>query len=232
MRAYWDRSAQENAAWYVDTSLDYSHPDMAKFFETGRTIVDEALAGEACPPVGSGLAVEIGSGLGRVCSALADRFAQVVGVDISPEMVKRASELVADPKVRFVVGDGEGITGVADGTADVVLSFTVFQHIPSIKVIEGYLVDAGRVLAPGGVFVFQWNNTPGATSWRVRRSVLSLLQRSGLHREQHGRHDAAFLGSRVPRATIESALRRGGLELCGTQGLDTLYAWAWAQKRA
>jgi hypothetical protein len=28
MRAYWDDAARRNAAWCVDTSLDFHHPDM------------------------------------------------------------------------------------------------------------------------------------------------------------------------------------------------------------
>src|SRR5688500_3858783 len=118
MRRYWDDAARTNAAWYVDTSLSFDHPDFERFFATGRTIVDEALSGSPVAPPGDGLAVEIGSGLGRVCLALADRFERVVGVDISPEMVERAKELVPDERVSFVVGSGSSLRPVEDGTAD------------------------------------------------------------------------------------------------------------------
>src|SRR5438093_9964969 len=90
MRTYWDEAARTNAAWYVDTSLEYDHPDMERFFSTGRRIVSEALDGSPVAPPGYSTAVEIGSGLGRVCLALADRFERAIGVDISPEMVQRA----------------------------------------------------------------------------------------------------------------------------------------------
>jgi len=232
MRRYWDDAARTNAAWYVDTSLSFDDPDFERFFATGRTIVDEALSGSPVAPPGEALAVEIGSGLGRVCLALADRFERVVGIDISPEMVERASELVPDERVTFEVGSGSSLHPVGDGTADCVLSFTVFQHIPSMAVIEGYIEEAGRVLRPGGVVVFQWNNTPGARRWALKRQALALLQRTGLHRERYNRHAPEFLGSRVPLARIDAALRRGGLELRRTKALDTLYAWAWAEKTA
>ena len=230
MRSYWDDRARVNAAWYVDTSLDFTAPDMVAFFETGRRIVSEALDGETPHPNG-GLAVEIGSGLGRVCLALADRFERVVGIDVSSEMVTRARELVDAGNVEFVLGDGATLAPVEDGSADLVLSFTVFQHIPDVKVIEDYIVEAGRILRPGGVLVFQWNNEAGSAAWRVRRMALGALQRSGVKREQHMRHDPAFLGSRVPLRTIETALARGGLTLERTRGLGTLYAWAWATKQ-
>jgi SAM-dependent methyltransferase len=231
MRAYWDEAARTNAAWYVDTSLDYDSPDIEKFFETGRVIVTEALEGSPLWPPGLGRAVEIGSGLGRVCRALAERFEHVVGVDISPEMVARARELVPDDRIAFHVGDGASLAPVADGSADLVLTFTVFQHIPSTKIIEGYIREAGRVLGPGGVFVFQWNNIPGPRRWAARRKALEVLQRTGLRTERYRRHAPAFLGSRVPVARVRRALASGGLELAHTKGLGTLYAWAWAVKR-
>jgi SAM-dependent methyltransferase len=230
MRDYWDARARDNAAWYVDTSLSYDDPDMQRFFTTGEVIVAEALDGAPAQPPGSGLAVEIGSGLGRVCQALAPRFAHVVGVDISPTMVERARELVHDTRVAFRLGDGETINGVDDGSADLVLSFTVFQHIPSVAVIEGYLREAGRVLRPGGVLVFQWNNEPGALRWRGRRWWLGFLQRSRIRPERYLRNAPEFLGSRVPVARIERALRAAGLELVATKGDGTLFAWAWARR--
>jgi SAM-dependent methyltransferase len=229
MREYWDERARENAPWYVDTSLDFVDPDMRTFFETGRKIVDEALGGSAVPER-TDLAVEIGSGLGRVCAALAKKFDRVIGLDVSPEMVARARQLVTDGRVTFEVGDGTTLTQVASGSADLVLSFTVFQHIPDVDVIEGYIAEAGRVLRPGGVLVFQWNNQPGALRWRVRRTALSVLQRSGMKPERYRRHDPAFLGSRVALERIDAALAQAGLELVDMRGGGTLYAWAWARK--
>ncbi|MHB8466596.1 MAG: class I SAM-dependent methyltransferase [Acidimicrobiales bacterium] len=231
MRTYWDDRAKTNAAWYVDTSLDYDHPDMERFWQTGRAIVADALDHSApAAPSGTDLAVEIGAGLGRVCVALAERFDRVIGVDISAEMVRQARDAVGTSNVSFVVGDGETLAGVTTASADLVLSFTVFQHIATVAVTERYLAEAGRVLKPGGLLVFQWNNEPGARRWRVRRAVLSALQRLGIRTEPLRRHDPAFLGTRVPLARITRALAAGGLRLEGTRGEGTLYAWAWATR--
>lgn len=230
MRSYWDDRAKSNAAWYVDTSLDFDDPDMERFWQTGQVIVTDALDNAPAQPGGTGLAVEIGPGLGRICLALADRFDRVVGVDISEEMVRQARAAVTNPKVSFVVGDGATITGVDNSSADLVMSFTVFQHISDVTVTERYLAEAGRVLKPGGLLVFQWNNEPGARRWRVRRAVLSLLQRLGIKGEPLLRHHAAFLGTKVPLARIRKALEAGGLKLQGTRGEGTLYAWAWATR--
>jgi len=229
MRDYWDERARTNAAWYVDTSIDFAEPDMDLFFATGERIVGEALDGAPASPPAYGLAVEIGAGLGRVCRALATRFERVVGVDVSAEMVARARELVPDDRIAFELNDGATLP-VADASADLVVSFTVFQHIPKVAVIRSYVGEAARVLHPGGLFAFQWNNLPGPTRWRVRRAALSALQRTGLRRETHGRNAAEFLGSRVTLSAITAALRDSGLELRGTRGTGTMFAWAWATR--
>jgi SAM-dependent methyltransferase len=231
MRSYWDDRARENAAWYVDTSLAFDDPDMDRFWEQGERIVAIGVDDAPLQPADRGLAVEIGSGLGRNCRALATRFDRVVGLDISPEMVRRAAELVPDPAVRFELVDGASMAPVGDGEADLVFSFTVFQHIPDARVIERYLHEAGRVLRAGGVLSFQWNNEQGHRRWAARRAVLGFLQRSGLRPERYRRHAPEFLGSRVPLARIEAALDAAGLELAGVRGAGTLYAWACARRR-
>lgn len=231
MRLYWESAAKENAAWYVDTSISYDDPDMAQFWEMGRTIAGIAMGGPV-QPANRELAVEIGPGLGRILKAIVDDhgFARAVGVDISSEMVARATELVGDERLTFHVGSGATLDPVETATADLVVSFTVFQHIPDVQLIAGYIAEAGRVLRPGGVFSFQWNNTPGARRWRVKRSLLWLLQRTGIRPERYKRHAPEFLGSRVPLAEITRYLDAAGLQLAGTRDPNTLYTWAWATK--
>lgn len=232
MRRYWDERARRNAIWYVDTSTDFENPDMETFLRTGEQIVEQALRQPTAPvlPLRRERAVEIGSGVGRICLALASDFDEVVGVDVSDEMVRQARELVDKPGVRFVVGDGSGITGVPDSSVDFVISFTVFQHIPDPDLIAGYLVDAARVLRSGGVLAFQWNNLAGHRRWLAKRYVLGMLYRLRLYSEQHGRTAPEFLGSRIPYSRIEETLSSAGLEVCGTADLGTLFAWCWARK--
>lgn len=232
MRRYWNERAVENAAWFVDTTLHYAAPDMERFMATGRQVVEHAFVDAPVKPTATTRAVEIGCGLGRLCDALADHFDEVIGIDIAPEMVRRSEELVDRPGVRFHVGDGASLAPIDDASTDFVLSFTVFQHIPDPAVIAGYLAEAGRVLRPGGVLAFQWNNEPGARRWRVRRWVLDRLQRSGIRPERRGRNAAEFLGSKVPMPRIRSMLADAGLELEHVEGAGTLFAWAWARRTA
>lgn len=231
MRSFWDAAAAANAAWYVDTSISYEDPDMDAFWETGRVVAGLALDGPVQPRARE-LAVEIGSGLGRIVRALVtdQGFDRAVGVDISPEMVRQARELNSDSRITFEVGSGDGLGQVEDGTADLVTSFTVFQHIPKLGVIEQYLMEAGRVLRPGGVLAFQWNNLPGQRRWAAKRELLGALQKVGLRSERFRRNAPQFLGSRVSLRRIERTLGRAGLRLEGTRDTGTLFAWAWATK--
>ena len=232
LRAYWDDAAQRNAAWYVDTSLDYDAPDMERFWATGEVVVAEALDNAPVAPPGTRLAVEIGSGLGRICRALSRRgFDEVVGVDISPTMVERARELATEPGVRFELGDGASLAPVPSRTADLVLTFTVFQHIPDESLIAGYLAESARVLRPGGVLVAQWNGTDGARRWALRRLLLTARSRLRVGKaDRYGREVPEFLGTRVPLPRMRVLLAQAGLELVEVRGEGTLFSWLWATR--
>jgi SAM-dependent methyltransferase len=227
MRAYWEERARLNAAFYVDTSLDYDAPDMERFLETGRVVVGHALDDAPVTPEQTGLAVEIGCGIGRICRALSERFDQVVGYDISAEMLRQAAPVVEGHPVELRLTEGASLPGLADASADLITTFTVFQHIPDVSVIRSYILEAGRALAPGGVFAFQWNNTPGASRWRARRAVMALVQRVG-RGDRYGRDQPEFLGSRVPLTVIDAALADAGLKRVGLRDPDQLFTWAWA----
>lgn len=230
MRDYWEDRARINAAFYVDTSLDYHAPDMQQFAETGRRVVQIALdEPPAVTPARTDHAVEIGCGLGRICRALAERFDHVVGVDISAEMLAQAAATVDDRRVEFRRTDGATLPGVDDASVDLVLSFTVFQHIPSLDVIRSYVGEAGRVLRPGGVFVVQWNGTPGVRRWQAHRLLRATLRRLG-RGDRLGRDAREFLGCRIPLQQMDEMLAAAGLGRVAVRDAGTLFTWAWAVK--
>lgn len=228
MQRYWDERARENAVYYVDTTCDYGAPDMDRFFETGRAIVREAFLEAPVQPSGRQLAVEIGPGLGRVCSALAPHFEAVIGVDVSDEMVRRARELVTDSNVTFEVGDGATLHSIDDACADLVVTFTVLQHVPKREVIVSYLREAARVLRPGGVLSAQWNGDARPNRYRMRGWWWRLQRRAGVLRDN--RAAPQFLGTPVPVSFVRGVLEDAGLVVEGTKGDGTLFSWIWARK--
>jgi SAM-dependent methyltransferase len=229
MRRYWDDRARENAVFYVDTTCSYDEPDIEHFFETGNGVVDRVLLGGPVGPAGHSLAVEIGSGLGRICKALAPHFDRVVGIDISAEMVRRARQLVPEPNVSFEVGDGVTLRSIDNETADCVFTFTVLQHLPTRDAIVGYLRESARVLRPGGVLVAQWNGDRHRLRFRARRWWWRIqhLVGAGHHRS---RLAPQFLGTPVSARYVRSVLESSGLSVEHMETEDTLFAWVWATK--
>lgn len=229
MRRFWDDRARENAAWFVDTSLDYDEPDLDAFLATGQRVVEQALLQAPVAPERHDVALEIGSGLGRICQALADHFSRVIGLDVSAEMVERAQALVTAPGVELRVSDGATLTGVEDASVDFVLSFTVFQHLPRPELVIAYLEEAARVLRPGGVLAVQWNNSP-RLRYEARTALLRAKRRVGLDRDHRHRDAPEFRGTTVPVARMRRTLEQAGLEVEGTEGEGTLFAWMWARR--
>jgi SAM-dependent methyltransferase len=100
--------------------------------------------------------LEIGCGAGRVTRALAGVFGEVVGVDISGEMVGRRPNCAPGPSQR--AGSPEQWQRPVPPRRpefDFAFSSIVFQHIPSYEVIRSYVMEVHRVLRPGALFKFQ-----------------------------------------------------------------------------
>jgi len=74
--------------------------------------------------------VDVGCGTGNLTRALLDKLSQagrVVAIDISNEMVKRASEKVSDPRVEWHVGDASRVP-IDDSSVDRIICFSVWPH--------------------------------------------------------------------------------------------------------
>jgi SAM-dependent methyltransferase len=194
MRRTWDALAAGETAVYVgDPATGAS--ELAGLF--GR------LGGDPH----SGTCVEVGCGPGRMTGSLAERFDQVVAVDVSPAMLERARATVAAPNVRFVAVSGERLDGVEHAIADTLVCYLVLQHLPSRRVIEEYLREFARVLAPAGEAYVQVPVLgPVGRVWRGLRGPLVAAGR----RPDTG---AAFRGFRLTEAELDSALAAARLQV-------------------
>lgn len=94
--------------------------------------------------------VEVGCGTGRNTTWLAERAAEVVGMDFSEAMLARAKARVNNPRVRFVQHDVSAAWPLADASADVVVAMLILEHVEHL---ENVFVEIARVLRSGGQFL-------------------------------------------------------------------------------
>lgn len=169
MREKWDLRARTDAVAFIEAHREI--PDLEGFFALGehfaQVLADPVLAG-----VARGRALDLGSGRGRVTRALARRFEEVVAVDVSAEMVRRAEALhpkAEFPNVSFHATDGVHLP-LEDESVDFVFSYEVFQHLPSRDVMCGNLLEVARVLRPEGLALVHVHRAPGAAAYWLERA--------------------------------------------------------------
>jgi SAM-dependent methyltransferase len=107
-------------------------------------------------------ALDAGCGSGRLTLALAGRFDQVVGIDISEPLINIARRQRSRPNVQYRVDD---LTAYQDTAGfDLVLSSTTLHHLPEL---ESALMHLRLLLRPGGTAILidnvAWWRTP--PSW-------------------------------------------------------------------
>jgi SAM-dependent methyltransferase len=157
-RQAWEDWARVDPLWAVVTAPGQQNGqwDAEEFFASGRATIDSLWSQSRTSglPVDRRRALDFGCGVGRLSRALGAHVDHVLGLDISASMIASAQERnAAYPNLDFAVHDDVDLRGFEDGSFDVVCSLLVLQHIPSVAMIEGYVVELIRVLAPGGVMM-------------------------------------------------------------------------------
>lgn len=160
LRRVWQTLGRDDPMWAVLSHADKrgGRWDPEEFLATGEVEVDVQLAALTAAgwPRGRGLALDFGCGAGRLSRALARHFERVIGIDVSASMIEAARRLNADvPNAEFRENASPRIERIADASVDFVFSHITLQHIPP-ELAEGYVAEFFRVLAPGGVAVFQF----------------------------------------------------------------------------
>jgi SAM-dependent methyltransferase len=178
----WDEFGRRDPMWAVLTEfgLDGGQWDEAAFFASGVAEISTLVATSQALGIElhrDGRALDFGCGVGRLTQALADVFAEAVGVDIAPSMLEAAKRLNhKGDRVSFVLNDRPDLALFDDASFDCIYSKIVLQHIPP-EATRRYLAEFVRILRPGGVATFQLpshhvGRAPlPAGAWRARTSV-------------------------------------------------------------
>lgn len=202
-RAFWDAKAAENPYWYVSSYGPYDERNLAEFWQAGHRIWRDLREGIGYVPGRHDVVVEIGCGVGRLTRAIAADVAHVHAFDISEGMleVARRSGL---SNVTFRRGEGDSLAAASSGAADLAIAYCVFQHLPSLAVLERYLLEMRRVVKPGGTIAF----TLSPRTWvdalrpvlRVRRWVRERIVSGG----PRGLYQREWVGIRPPRDIVQA----------------------------
>lgn len=144
---------------------------------------------------GSGLVADLGCGPGHVAAYLHGQGVEMVGVDLSPEMVRVASRL--NPGLRFQIGDLRQ-PDFPDASLAGVVAFYVIVHLAPAD-LGPVFRQMRRVLAPGGLALLAFHigdqlvhldelfDAPVSLDFQFHdpREVVEALQSAGLTVIEH-----------------------------------------------
>ena len=123
-------------------------------------------------------AVEIGCGHGRWTGYLAERFDEVVAVDLSAGCVEATrTRFEGRGNVRVELCDGRALPTIGDRSVDLVFSFDSLVHADA-PTVDAYLAECARVLTSSGTaFLHHSNLAATRGKWlRRRRGTAPLLR--------------------------------------------------------
>jgi SAM-dependent methyltransferase len=103
------------------------------------------------PPVAGQRVVDLGCGFGWFCRWAADQgAADVLGIDLSENMLERARRDTAQPQVHYERHDLDHLE-LAPASCELVYSSLTFHYLADL---DRLFAQAARALVPGGGFVF------------------------------------------------------------------------------
>jgi SAM-dependent methyltransferase len=217
----WERFAEQDPYLYILTSMKRTDPGV--FWRSGeQTVRIEILPFLQTHGVRPFVAVELGCGIGRLALPLSRHFRQLIGVDITRGMLERACCFATDNGIKNVSfvpisGPEDFIqkAGEFAESCDFIYSLLVFQHIPELSMIEGYLHVIRTLLQERGVAYLQFDTRRSNILYRLKTRLPDFLLprfwRRGIRRIR-----------RSP-AEIESCIQRAGLEIVEQLAPETEY---------
>jgi SAM-dependent methyltransferase len=191
--------------------------------------------------------LDVGCGAGHLASDFLQAGYSVTGLDLSPSMLEyarqRCAPFVETGQARFVEGDAAGFH-LDERFGLVVSTFDMLNHLPDLAALRGAFGSVYRVLAPGGLFIFDLNTAVGlAERWNSvsveDTEELFLLNRSiylpeerraytritGFTRSEQGsydRLDQIVYNTAFALRDVADALRAAGWPNAYAASLDSL----------
>lgn len=158
--------------------------------------------------------LELGCGGGQCGIALAERGADVVGVDFSWSQLAFARELAADRgvDVEFLLADVTDLAMFPDGAFDVAFNAFVYQWVGDLP---GALAEARRVLCPGGQFTFALDHPVFRVADPETHAIEGSYFETGREVHVDERQDADLIVHHRTVSEVVNAVLEAGFELEG-----------------
>jgi SAM-dependent methyltransferase len=215
-RKHWDDMGDLDPYWAILTEPGTKHGnwDLEKFFATGSYEISclSSAAERLGLPKQSKWALDFGCGVGRLTRALAPHFQNVVGIDISESMLRRAVTLNRDSNCKFVLNDSDALP-FSSGQFDLIYTALVLQHVPTQQSIRRYIAEFVRVLNVGGLLVMQLpSHVPLRSRLQARPRIYALLRSAGISEQllykRMGLHPIPM--NFLPEREVVSIVESGG----------------------
>lgn len=148
----WEKLAKSNSKYYINSDFGKGITEK-EFIESGVKDYQKYIVNDSFIKAFDTI-LEIGCGIGRLldCMLRDALFNNIIGIDISGEMIQQARRRLADsPNLKLIETDGYNIP-LEDNSIDFVFSFLVFQHFKTKEMIESNFREVFRVLNKKGLF--------------------------------------------------------------------------------
>ena len=206
----WEKLARENSKYYINSDKGKRITD-EEFRDSGindyhKYIIEDGLImGKlhySSEPV---TILDLGCGTGRMMEYMADDFNNVIGVDVSGEMIRQAYDrLQGITNIELMENDGENIP-VKEDSVDIVFSYLVFQHIKDREMVENNFKEVMRILKQKGLFkVLIRSDKVDVNKW--------------------------WGGVEYTEQSIGELIKKVGFTLLKTEPRDEFGFWVWLQK--
>lgn len=188
--------------------------DINEFFATGEKQVDADI--EYIRSLGKGIsrgrALDFGSGVGRLTQALAHYFDEVYGIDIAPSMIELAEKYNRHGnRCKYILNQKDNLRCFSDGYFTFIYSLAVLQHINPVYT-KIYIKEFVRVLAPGGLLLFQLPSEPGNTVKGLIHLIAPAVLLNFYRKKKH-RLPVAIETHGVKRSRVSEMLQRNGAKI-------------------
>lgn len=215
----WDAFGKLDAMWAIltDPAKRGKQWKAEEFFETGVAEIRDLMAyvESLAVSVPRHKALDFGCGVGRLTQALAAHFENVDGVDVAPSMIELANQYNRWPgRCTYHVNTTSSLSFFADDTFNLIYSSLVLQHIEP-RYSKSYIQEFVRVLAPGGVIVFQLPSVPSRPVDLLKHRVKQAIKASALavSRRTHYFTRPLMLMYGMRRDEVERVLRDSGARI-------------------